>query len=132
MAVCSDEHDEAAQIADAIAAPARPAGGRTATWPSSTASTPCRACWRRRCATRGIPYQIARGVEFYNRKEIKDVLAYLRVLVNPADDVALLRIINTPARGIGKTHHRAAAGAGANASTGHCSRSCAIAGSMPA
>jgi DNA helicase-2/ATP-dependent DNA helicase PcrA len=51
----------------------------------------------------GVGYQIARGVEFYNRKEIKDVLAYLRVLVNPADDVSLLRIINTPPRGIGAT-----------------------------
>jgi DNA helicase II / ATP-dependent DNA helicase PcrA len=47
-----------------------------------------------------IPYQVARGVEFYNRKEIKDVLSYLRVLVNPADEVSLERIINSPTRGI--------------------------------
>ena len=49
----------------------------------------------------GVPYQIARGVEFYNRKEIKDVLAYLRVIDNPADEVSLDRIINVPTRGIG-------------------------------
>jgi DNA helicase-2/ATP-dependent DNA helicase PcrA len=51
----------------------------------------------------GIPYRVARGLEFYNRREIRDTLAYLRVLVNPADELSLLRIINVPARGIGRT-----------------------------
>ena len=48
-----------------------------------------------------LPYQIARGVEFYNRKEIKDVLAYLRTIANPDDEVSLTRIVNVPTRGIG-------------------------------
>jgi len=48
----------------------------------------------------GVPYQIARGTAFYDRKEIKDAIAYLRVIANPRDEVNLLRIINTPARGI--------------------------------
>ncbi len=52
---------------------------------------------------KGIPYRIAKGVEFYNRKEIKDLLAYLRLMVNPADDVSFRRVVNTPARGIGQT-----------------------------
>ena len=50
-----------------------------------------------------IPYQIARGTAFYDRKEIKDALAYLRVIANPADEINLLRVINTPARGISTT-----------------------------
>ena len=50
----------------------------------------------------GIPYEIYGGIKFYERKEIKDIMAYLRVLSNPADALSLARIINVPKRGIGE------------------------------
>jgi DNA helicase-2/ATP-dependent DNA helicase PcrA len=49
-----------------------------------------------------IPYKIIGGVRFYERKEIKDALAYLKLIINPHDDVSLRRVVNVPARGIGK------------------------------
>lgn len=51
----------------------------------------------------GVPYVVARGTAYFQREEIKNAVAYLRVVANPADDVSLDRIINTPARGIGDT-----------------------------
>lgn len=51
---------------------------------------------------RGIPYQLVGGISFYQRKEIKDVTAYLRLLANPHDDESVLRVINEPARGVGE------------------------------
>jgi DNA helicase-2/ATP-dependent DNA helicase PcrA len=52
---------------------------------------------------RDIPYRIYGGLSFYQRKEIKDVLAYLRLVINPKDEEALMRVINYPTRGIGQT-----------------------------
>ena len=49
----------------------------------------------------GLPYRVVGGVRFYERREVRDALAYLRILVNPADSVSLRRVLNTPKRGIG-------------------------------
>ena len=50
-----------------------------------------------------VPYQIVRGLEFFKRAEVKNMIAYLRLLINPSDELALKRIINVPTRGIGST-----------------------------
>lgn len=51
----------------------------------------------------GVPYKVVGGTKFYDRKEVKDVLAYLRIVVNPNDEVSLKRVINVPKRGVGDT-----------------------------
>ena len=97
-----DEHDEAAFVAEQVAE-LEVSGYR----PSDVA-----VFYRTNAQSRvleevfvrfGLPYQVVGGVKFYERREVKDVLAYLRVLVNPDDEIALKRIINVPKRGIGAT-----------------------------
>jgi len=96
----ADEHAEATEAAD-IVARLRADGGRygdvAVFYRVNALSRILEEAFRKA----GIPYQIARGVEFYNRKEIKDVLAYLHLLINPADDLSCRRVINVPPRGIG-------------------------------
>jgi DNA helicase-2/ATP-dependent DNA helicase PcrA len=55
-----------------------------------------------KCIKSGIPYEIYGGIRFFERKEVKDAISYMRVIVNPHDDLAFERIINTPKRGIGE------------------------------
>ena len=79
----------------------------------------------------GIPYQLVGGVRFYERREVKDALAYVRLARNPADRVALGRIINVPARGIGaKTVEELSAWAESRG-TSACGRRCEAAGENP-
>src|SRR5678810_953079 len=51
----------------------------------------------------GIPYRLVGAISFYERREVKDLLAYLRLIANPADDEAFLRAVGVPRRGIGET-----------------------------
>jgi DNA helicase-2/ATP-dependent DNA helicase PcrA len=62
-------------------------------------SQPLETCLRRR----GILYDIVGGISFYERRQVKDILAYLRLVATPADDLAFLRVVNLPKRGIGQT-----------------------------
>lgn len=76
---------------------------------------------------RGIPYKIYGGLRFYERQEIKHALAYLRLMVNPHDDNALLRVINVPARGIGSRSVENLQAAAADAGTSLWQAACALA-----
>src|SRR5206468_1109493 len=103
LILCQDEHDEADQITKAVQ---HLHDKENFSWNQMAIFYRMNALSRvMEDALRhaNVPYQIARGVEFYNRKEIKDVLAYLRVVANPLDEVSLTRIVNVPPRGIGDT-----------------------------
>ena len=97
-----DEHDEAAFIAEEV----------TALEASGSRLSDIAVFYRTNAQSRvieelfvrfGIPYQVVGGMKYYDRREVKDALAYLRAIVNPDDQVALKRIINVPKRAIGDT-----------------------------
>jgi DNA helicase-2/ATP-dependent DNA helicase PcrA len=103
--VADNEHDEARFVAGEIDALADQSGGSSAIRYSDVA-----VFYRTNNSSRaleevfirsGIPYKVVGGVRFYERKEIRDIVAYLRVLDNPGDSVSMRRILNTPRRGIG-------------------------------
>ena len=97
-----DERDEAAWIADRIRSLTREGekpGDMAILYRANSQSRVLEEILVRA----GIGYQVFGGLKFYDRKEIRDIIAYLRVLVNPADDISLRRIINVPRRSIGDT-----------------------------
>jgi DNA helicase II / ATP-dependent DNA helicase PcrA len=92
-----DEFQESAFVVEKIAA-ARGGGGRAAVLFRTNAQS---RLFEESLLRMGIPYLVVGGVGFYQRKEVRDVLAYLRLIQNPRDHLALRRVINVPARGIG-------------------------------
>ncbi len=96
---CDDERAEAAWVSSRIAAgrPARDLNEFAVLYRTNAQSRAFEEAFRRS----GVPYRIVGGVPFYERREVRDVLAYLRLLVNPADDAAFLRAVGWPRRGVG-------------------------------
>jgi DNA helicase-2/ATP-dependent DNA helicase PcrA len=112
IVLCQDEHHEAKLVVDwmralhAQAIPDDDPNAEALTWKDMAIFYRNNALSRvleDECRGAGIPYVIARGTAFYQREEVKDAIAYLRIVANGADDVSLRRIINKPARKIGKT-----------------------------
>ena len=98
----SDEHDEAAWIAARILELKKEGMGYGHDAVLYRANSQSRVIEEMMIRS-GIPYKVFGGQKFYERKEIRDILAYLRVIVNPSDDISLSRIINVPKRSIGDT-----------------------------
>ena len=100
--VADDEHDEASFIVGEIKRLVRQEDGShgdvAVFYRTNAASRPIEEQFVRQ----GIPYRVVGGTRFYERKEVRDLLAYLRVLLNPADEVSLRRVLNEPKRGIGE------------------------------
>jgi DNA helicase-2/ATP-dependent DNA helicase PcrA len=101
LLTAADERDEAEWLAAEFARLASdgdvPYEGMAILYRTNAQSRPLEEAFR----FRGIPYRLVGAVSFYERREVKDLLAYLRLIANPADDEAFLRIVNVPRRGIG-------------------------------
>jgi DNA helicase-2/ATP-dependent DNA helicase PcrA len=101
--ICRDERHEAAQVVELLRNEHERSG---VPWKEMAVLYRINALSRvleEAFRTAQIPYVIARGTAFYERKEVKDALSYLKLIANPNDEVSLRRIINTPTRGIGRT-----------------------------
>jgi DNA helicase II / ATP-dependent DNA helicase PcrA len=99
--VADDEHDEARFVAEEVQALTKEGDyrpGDVAVFYRTNAQS---RVFEEVFIRSGLPYRVVGGVRFYERREIKDALAYLRILVNPDDQVSLRRILNVPKRGIG-------------------------------
>jgi DNA helicase-2/ATP-dependent DNA helicase PcrA len=99
--VADNEHDEAAFVAEEVdrltdAGEATP--GQVAVFYRTNAQS---RVFEEVFIRVGLPYRVVGGVRFYERREVRDLLAYLRLIANPADEVSLRRVLNTPKRGIG-------------------------------
>ncbi len=98
----ADERDEAEWLAGEFARRAAdgdvPYDGMAILYRTNAQSRPLEEAFR----FRGIPYRLIGAISFYERREVKDLLAYMRLIANPADDEAFLRVVNTPRRGIGE------------------------------
>jgi len=101
LLTAADERDEAewlaGEVARRVAEADVPYDGVAILYRTNAQSRPLEEAFR----FRGIPYRLVGAVSFYERREVKDVLAYLRLVANPADDEAFARIVNVPRRGIG-------------------------------
>ncbi|MCX7426690.1 MAG: UvrD-helicase domain-containing protein [Planctomycetia bacterium] len=99
----ADQNEEAADIARRIAEDVRAGRRRAGDFAVFYRVNALSLAFEKAFRQEGVPYQMVHGLEFFKRKEIRDVLGYLQLLANPSNDIGLLRVINTPARGIGKT-----------------------------
>src|SRR5205809_841064 len=101
LLTAADERDEAEWLANEFARRAAEGDigyeGMAILYRTNAQSRPLEEAFR----FRGIPYRLIGAISFYERREVKDLLAYLRLIANPADDEAFLRVVNVPRRGIG-------------------------------